>query len=101
MIYHTSSIDMTVLYSADHYKVLMVKQDEEKKTLEVDIPESTIQRLNEYSENTDKSAASVVNDGINNEITRCEVKEILSKSCQNEEIPPTSKIYTLAAGDHY
>ncbi|HXP49124.1 MAG TPA: hypothetical protein VN922_04175 [Bacteroidia bacterium] len=76
--------------------------NEEKKTLEVDIPESTIQRLNEYSENADKSVASVVNEGINNEITRCEVKEILSKSCQNEDIPPTSKICrALAAGHHY
>jgi len=66
---------MTVLNSADHYKVLMVKQNnnEEKKTLEVDIPESTIQRLNEYSENTDKSVASVVNEGINNEITHSDI----------------------------
>lgn len=43
-------------------------------------------RLEDYSQSADKSTESIVNEAINNEITRCEVKNILVEKCGENEL---------------
>jgi predicted DNA-binding protein len=57
-------------------------EQEGTKTLNVKIHPKTYSRLRSFSSDTEKSVSSIINEAVNNEITRCEVKQILAEKCE-------------------
>lgn len=82
----------------------MVNNNNNGKEKTVDIPERTANRLANYIADTGKSESKFVNEALNNEITRCEVKNLLSEECnEGGRLPVDSKLCKHLArnGDHH
>jgi hypothetical protein len=46
--------------------------------------------------------STIVNEAVNNEITKCQVKDILAEKCGSEELPKGSKMCrAIGEGHHY
>jgi hypothetical protein len=64
-------------------------ENEGSKTVE--IGSKTFSRLKAYSETTERNLKSIINEAVNNEITRCEVKQILIQKCDSDDLPKSSR----------
>jgi hypothetical protein len=78
------------------------KNSENDEYETVEIGSKTYSRLKEYSESAEKSLQSIVNEAVNNEITRCEVKQILAEKCESGDLPKSSRVCkAIVEEDHY
>ncbi|MGA9154076.1 MAG: RepB family protein [Candidatus Nitrosopolaris sp.] len=77
--------------------------DKEESRLDVEIEDETHERLREYPKDTGKTQSEIVDHAINNEITRCEVKNILKQSCEEGKLPADSKLcrHLEKGGEHH